>query len=115
MKTSKINIKQLFSEVLKKGRDSHSPHMSVKILNVQSSALHIGKSMSYFVVSGKIIKKANKRNLFKRRGRHIARAQKTKDGYIAIFFAKKGAGNLEFADFKAEILDLMQKSGILSK
>ena len=75
----------------------------------------IDKSVFYFVVSGKIIKKANKRNLFKRRGRHITRSQKTKDGHIAIFFAKKGAGDLEFNDFKVEILDLMQKSGILIK
>ena len=75
----------------------------------------IDKSVFYFVVSGKIIKKANKRNLFKRRGRHITRSQKTKDGNIAIFFAKKGAGDLEFNDFKVEILDLMQKSGILIK
>lgn len=74
----------------------------------------IGKSAFYFVVSGKIIKKAVKRNLFKRRGRHITRSEKTKDGYIAIFFAKKGAGNLEHSDYKAEILDLMQKANILA-
>ena len=112
---TKINIKQLFSEVLKKGKGSHSPHMSVKVLSVQSSTLNtVGKSMFYFVVSGKIIKKAVKRNLFKRRGRHITQSQKTKDGYIAIFFAKKGAGNLEYADYKAEILDLMQKADILA-
>ena len=110
-KVSKINIKQLFSEVLKKGKGSHSPHMSIKVLKMEG----IQKSAFYFVVSGKIIKKAVKRNLFKRRGRHIARSQKTKDGYIAIFFAKKGAGNLEYADYKAEMLDLMQKASILAK
>jgi ribonuclease P protein component len=106
----KINIKQLFGEVLKKGRGSHSPHMSIKVLSMPE----IGKSAFYFVVSGKIIKKAVKRNLFKRRGRHITRSEKTKDGYIAIFFAKKGAGNLEHSDYKAEILDLMQKANILA-
>lgn len=74
---------------------------------------NIGQSVFYFVISGKIIKKAVKRNLFKRRGRHITRSQKTKDGYIAIFFAKKGAGNLKYSDYKAEILDLMEKVGVL--
>ena len=75
----------------------------------------VGKSKFYFVVSGKIIKKAVKRNLFKRRGRHITKSAKTKNGYIAVFFAKKGAGNLEYLDFKAEILDLIEKVGILIK
>ena len=105
------DIKQLFPEILKNGKGFHSPHMSIKTLYMPE----IGKSAFYFVVSGKIIKKANKRNLFKRRGRHITRSQKTKDSHIAIFFAKKGAGDLEFNDFKVEILDLMQKSGILIK
>lgn len=106
----KINIKQLFSEVLKKGKSSHSPHMSIKVLSMPD----IGKSKFYFVVSGKIIKKAVKRNLFKRRGRHITKSAKTKNGHIAVFFAKKGVGNLEYPDFKEEILDLMEKAGILA-
>jgi ribonuclease P protein component len=106
----KINTKQLFSDVLKKGKPHHSSHLSAKVLFIPE----IGKSVFYFVVSKKIIKKAVKRNLFKRRGRHITRSQKTKDGYIAIFFAKKGAGNLEYADYKTEILDLIEKSGILN-
>lgn len=83
--------------------------MSIKTL----SRPEIGKSVFYFVVSGKIIKKAVKRNLFKRRGRYIMRGIKTKDGYIVVFFAKKGAGNLEHADFKEETLDLMEKAGLI--
>ena len=111
---SKINIKQLFNEVLKKGKSFHSPHITLKILNVGSSTSNnIGKSAFYFVVSGKIIKKAVKRNLFKRRGRHITRSANVKDGYTAVFFAKKGAGNLEYTNFKTEILDLMKKAGIV--
>ena len=106
---TKINIKKLFPEVLKKGISSHSPHMSIKVLSVPD----IGKSTFYFVVSGKIIKKAVKRNLFKRRGRHITRSVKTKDGYIAIFFAKKGAGALEYEEFKSEILLLLEKAKLL--
>lgn len=108
-KMAKINIKQLFPEVLKYGKGFHSLHMSIKALYIPK----IDKSVFYFVVSGKIIKKAVKRNLFKRRGRHITQSVKTKDGYIAVFFAKKGAENLEYADYKAEILNLIQKSGIL--
>lgn len=84
--------------------------MSIKVLSIPD----IGKSAFYFVVSGKIIKKAVKRNLFKRRGRHVTRSVKTKNGYIVVFFAKKGVGNLEYADFKKEILDLMEKVNILA-
>lgn len=108
---SKINIKQLFGHVLKSGGSYHSPHLSLRALYMPD----IRKSAFYFVVSGKIIKKAVKRNLFKRRGRHITRSIKTKDGYIAVFFAKKGAGALKFANFKAEVLDLMKKTGILNQ
>lgn len=73
------------------------------------------KSSFYFVVSGKIIKKAVKRNLFKRRGRSITRTSGAKDGCIGAFFAKKGAGALEFEDMKKEVLDLMKKAGIFNQ
>ena len=106
---TKINIKQLFPEILKKGKCQHSPHMSIKIL----SASDIGKSKFYFVVSGKIIKKAVKRNLFKRRGRSVARQSVAKYGYIGVFFAKKGAGELKFTEFKTEALDLMEKARLI--
>lgn len=105
----KINIKQLFPDVLKKGRSFHSPHISIKTLKIEGK----GKSAFYFVVSGKIIKKANKRNLFKRRGRYITRSIKTKDGYVTIFFAQKGAENLEFNNFKTEVVSLIEKAGLL--
>ncbi|MFQ5661670.1 MAG: ribonuclease P protein component [Candidatus Paceibacteria bacterium] len=106
---SKTNIKQLFNEVLKKGKSYHSPHVSLKVLSVARSE----KSSFYFVVSGKVIKKAVKRNLFKRRGRSIARQSGAKPGYVGAFFAKKGAGALEFAEFKAEILDLLKKAKLI--
>lgn len=113
-------IKQLFNDVLKKGKSYHSPHLSLKILNVRSSTSNttsntINKSSFYFVVSGKVIKKAVKRNLFKRRGRSIVRSSGAKGGYIGAFFAKKGTGSLEFAELKKEILDLIKKAGILNK
>ena len=102
-------IKQLFSDVLKKGKPYHSPHMSLKVLHIPSA----GKSSFYFVVSGKIIKKAVKRNLFKRRGRSIAKSSGANSGYAGAFFAKKGAGALEFDEMKEEVLDLMKKAGLI--
>lgn len=108
-------IKQLFSDVLKKGKSYHSPHLSLKVLNVQSSTLNtVDKSSFYFVVSGKIIKKVVKRNLFKRRGRSITRASGAKGGYIGAFFAKKGAGTLSFEEIKEEIFDLMEKANLVN-
>ena len=82
--------------------------MSIKIL----SASDIGKSKFYFVVSGKIIKKAVKRNLFKRRGRSVARQSGAKYGYIGVFL-QKGAGELKFTEFKTEALDLMEKARLI--
>ncbi|HJL55829.1 MAG: ribonuclease P protein component [Candidatus Pacebacteria bacterium] len=104
-------VKELFSEVLKKGKSYHSPHVSFKMLHMPS----IGKSSFYFVVSGKVIKKAVKRNLFKRRGRSIAKSSGVKPGYVGAFFAKKGAGTLEYDKFKTEVLDLLQKAKLLAK
>jgi len=81
----KIKTKQLFSDTLKRGRTYHRSHTSLKALFSKD----VKKSSFYFVVSGKIIKKATKRNLFRRRGRHITRSVNVKNGYIGIFFAKK--------------------------
>ena len=103
-------IKQLFSDVLKRGKTYHSPHLSLKVLYMPD----VKKSSFYFVVSGKITKKAVKRNLFKRRGRSITRASGAKGGCIGAFFAKKGAGALEFGKMKEEILDLMRKAKIVN-
>jgi len=101
-----INTKQLFENILKKGKVYHSPHLLLRVLEIEN----IKKSRFYFVVSGKIIKKAVKRNLFKRQGKHTIRSIKTKEGRIAVFFAKKGAGALEFAELKKEIISLIEKA-----
>ena len=81
----KINTKQLFENILKKGKAYRSQHLLLKTLEIKN----IKKSQFYFVVSGKIIKKAIKRNLFKRQGRHITRCVKTKNCCIAVFLQKK--------------------------
>lgn len=107
--SGKINIKKLFPEVLKNGKNFHSSYISVKTLSVPN----IGKNLFYFVVSGKIIKKAVKRNLFKRRGRYIMRSINIKNGYIYVFFAKKGAEKLTFKELKNEIVNLLKKAKIV--
>jgi len=107
----KINTKQLFENILKKGKAYRSQHLLLKTLEIKN----IKKSQFYFVVSGKIIKKAIKRNLFKRQGRHITRCVKTKNCCIAVFFAKKGAGDLKFAELKEEAFDLMKKAKLFEK
>ena len=107
----KINTKQLFENILKKGKAYRSQHLLLKTLEIKN----IKKSQFYFVVSGKIIKKAIKRNLFKRQGRHITRCVKTKNCCIAIFFAKKGTGDLKFAELKEEAFDLMKKAKLFEK
>jgi hypothetical protein len=38
-----------------------------------------------------------------------------KPGYVGAFFAKKGAGTLEYDKFKTEVLDLLQKAKLLAK
>lgn len=110
-----MSIKQLFNDVLKKGKPYHSSHLSLKVLNVRCSTPNTIKRNFYFVVPRKVIKKAVKRNLFKRRGRSIIKSSDIKSGYIGVFFAKKGAETLEFIEMKNETLNLLKKAGLLAK
>lgn len=108
--SEKINIKQIFQKILKQKTAFHSKNLYIKTIFLPD----FNKSGFYFVISKKIIKNAVNRNLFKRRGRDIARSVKTKNGYITIFFAKKGVQDIKYRDLKSEILFLIKKAGILS-
>lgn len=108
--SEKINTKQIFQKILKQKNTFHSKNLYIKTIFLPE----FNKNGFYFVISKKIIKNAVNRNLFKRRGRDIARSIKTKNGYIAIFFAKNGVQNIKYYDLKSEILFLIKKAGILS-
>lgn len=102
-----------FENILKKGKNTHSPLLSLKYYFVDDGFLPSSKFS--FVISSKISKKATERNLFKRRGRHILRKLKDrlKNGFVGAFFAKKGANSVVFDSLEGEIVSLFKKSDIL--
>lgn len=102
-----------FDILLKTRTVFNSPSLSLRV--VKSTKSDKDLSRFSFVSSGKILKKAVDRNLFKRRGRHILRKlkDKLKNGHVGAFFVKKGLSELEFEGLEREIISLLGKSGIL--
>lgn len=70
-----------------------------------------------FVASKKDFSKAVARNKAKRRVRQIVFSLKgvLKEGYICLFFIKKGANEAQFSDIKDEMSLLMKKAGVLKE
>lgn len=70
-----------------------------------------------FVVSTKVAKKANVRNLIKRRMREVVRKHygNLEKGLDIAFMAKAEAVTMIFADIEKSILELLSKAGILPR
>jgi ribonuclease P protein component len=102
-----------FDTVLKKGKNIHSPLLSFKYVSLDETDPKPSKFS--FVISGKVAKLAVERNLFKRRGRHIIRKEKSnlRNGYMGAFFAKAGITKIMFAELEKEVVSLLKKSDIL--
>ncbi|MFA6536420.1 MAG: ribonuclease P protein component [Candidatus Paceibacterota bacterium] len=100
--------KQLFGEILKSGRNFHSPNLSLRLL--QSFE---GRKVS-FVVAKKVADSAVKRNLLKRRGYSIVRKllPNLRENFSAVFFLKPGVGKLNFKGMKKEIEDILASAGL---
>ncbi len=70
-----------------------------------------------FVVSTKVAKKANVRNLIKRRMREIVRKHyaQIESGLDIAFMARVESKSMDFAEIEKSILELLWKSGILPR
>jgi ribonuclease P protein component len=102
-----------FEYLLIKGKWIHSGSLSFKYLEIKDQNKIQGRFA--FISSGKVLKKATERNLFKRRGRYIINKNKhtLKEGLIGGFFAKKGITELSFKELEKEILSLLKTAGAL--
>jgi len=109
-KAQSVN-RALFSVILKEGRTYHSPHLSLRVHRIKPTE----EGVFAFVVSKKVTKSAVRRNLLKRRGRHILRASADtiQRSFAGIVFFKKGAEKLSFYELQEEILLLLRKAGVL--
>jgi len=100
----------VFPLVLKKGHVFHAPHISLRVISAPETV----ESAFAFVVSRKVTNMAVKRNLLKRRGRHIVReaTEKLKNKYTGVFFFKKDADSLSFEELQEEIASLLSHARI---
>ncbi|GMQ95346.1 MAG: hypothetical protein BMS9Abin13_459 [Patescibacteria group bacterium] len=104
--------KALFPLILKKGRSFHSHNMSLKVLDTNDRDR---ESKFAFVVSRKVAGKAHKRNLLRRRGYGAIGKilDPIRKGFVCAFFLRKGANDLSYAQFEAEIIGLLKKANII--
>ncbi len=84
----------------------------MKVMKSKAEATKVG-----FVVSTKVAKKANVRNLVKRRMREIIRKHyaQIERGLDIAFKAKVEAKSMEFAEVEKSMLELLWKAGILPR
>ena len=101
--------KELFDELLKKGKVLHSPLFSLRYIDE-----NITISRFAFVVSKKIAPNAADRNKLRRRGYSAVRPFfPFKKSIIASFFFKKGAKGVKFGEIKKEIEGLLKRAGAI--
>ncbi len=106
-KKNKIRNKEDINKTIKKGRAFFGKEMLLKTLRDGV------EDKKVLVITGKKnIRKANKRNKFKRRVYYLFResAKNIKNGYF-IFFAKKNADSASFNQLKKTFFVLINKSG----
>ena len=110
----KSTKKALVEDVLKRGLSYSDGVIQLKYLrNINNTAKR--PQLFAFVVSSKTEKLAVKRNLLKRRGRHIVRNDNSlidKD-YDCVFFFKKGVSMLSFKELEGKIVFLLRKAKII--
>ncbi len=101
----------LFTDILKKGKVYHSPHLSFRVYKISPKE---APAFS-FVVSKKVARLAVSRNVLKRRGRSVIQKikERIQNHCVGAFFFKKGAEKLSFKELEEEVVFLLSKSNIL--
>jgi len=102
--------KQVFGEIIKSGRNFHSPNFSLRLLKTRT-----GHKLS-FVVSKKVSPTAVKRNLLKRRGYSWAKKifSKIDKSFAGVVFLRPGAAKLDFQTMEKELELLFVSAGLVS-
>ncbi len=102
--------KEVFYCVLKNSKTFHSNNITLRVLK---SSHNITKFS--FIVSRKVSSKAPKRNLLRRRGSSVVAKldKKIKNGFICIFYIKKGAVIISYSKIEEEIVFLIKKANIM--
>lgn len=110
-KKNKVS-RSIFNEVFKKGVFKNAPFFNIKVINYKETPNNIG--LFSIVIPKKVVKKATKRNLIKRRFYNTIYQNKdllqnTKDK-IYLFFLKEDVSDVSFEDFSEKILTFLKEN-----
>jgi len=105
-KENRLNKEKDFEKVFKKGRSFYTKKIGVKMLKNDLNVSRFG-----IVVSTKVAKKANKRNLLKRRLREVLRLRvdQVKKGFDFMIIALPEAKDLKYQEIEHEIELILRK------
>ncbi|MDP2685208.1 MAG: ribonuclease P protein component [bacterium] len=109
-KNSRITKQVEWNKLHKFGSRAHSPELVMSYLKTANNYSRFG-----FIVGGKVSKKANIRNLIKRRIRaviekNVANIRKKVD---IIFIAKAKIKDLNYQEIEKKVLNLLKKQQLL--
>ncbi len=99
----KLQTKNFFKTVMKFGGLFNSKHFSLKTVNK-----NVSKPEIKIIISKKVISSAVKRNKLRRRIRGIFNKTKNNDIW-AVFYTKKGSGELSYIEIKSEVEYLLRR------
>ena len=111
-KTFRLNADKDYARLFAKGRAFHARGITMKAMKSKMETTKVG-----FVVSTKVAKKANVRNLIKRRMREVVRKHysQLEKGLDIAFMARAESKTMDFAEIEKSVLELLWKSGILPR
>lgn len=98
----------LFNLTLSRNKSFKSENL---LLLVKKTKLE-EKTRFSFVISKKVVKKAHKRNLLKRRCFNVIKNEiyNIKNGFVCVFFIKKNISTLPYQKLNKEIVELLNKA-----
>ena len=111
-KPDRLHTDRDYARLFAKGKAFHGRGVTVKVFKSG-----IAKSKIGFVVSTKVAKKANVRNVIKRRMREIVREYLSTlaPGYDVAFMARSEVKDLDFSALRTAMVEVMKKAGLLPR
>ncbi len=111
-KNFRITKQVEWNKLHKFGNRTHSPELVMGYLKTSENRARFG-----FIVGSKVSKKANIRNLVKRRIRAVVEKNLAKiiTNIDVIFIAKAKIKDLEYVEIEKKVLDLLKKNRLLKQ
>jgi ribonuclease P protein component len=109
-KNRRITSQREWNTIHKCGRGVHSTEMVVKFMKNKLAISRFG-----FIVGTKVDKKANKRNLIKRRLRTIIKdnLKKINMGYDIIFITRPGIVEKSYQEIEIKVIRLLKRAKLI--